>query len=173
MPLSRQGSRRLPVSWAGRNLLRKITANSACSSGPILMDMEIEGARFDAGPFINKYLRYIYFTFAFLVAIPNYFLFRKETGYNYAEQAIAAMFILGFLNTVYLLLIWLPFLSMYPINLTCLLLLGLFTGLVFYRGKWWLTLLKTLVSVVGSLLLFLLAIFLLWAVGLAIHTLRN
>ena len=117
-----------------------------------------------------KNIKIIYFGFSFLIALPNYWLF-KETKFNYAEQVIASTFILGYVNVAYLLFIFFPFIEAYPVNYAAAGLFWLFTGLVYYRGRLWVTAIKTVASLVLSCCIILLTAFLLWYVNAIIHKL--
>ena len=140
----------------------------------IMMDIEMDigplgTQQYDAGPFLNKYQRYLYFALAFLAAVPNYFLFRKETGYNYAEQVLAATFVLGFANLAYLAMLWSPWVDGYPSSPFFFAMFLLFTAVIFYRGKWWLSAVKAIASLAATSSLFILALLLLWGIRLKVY----
>jgi hypothetical protein len=113
---------------------------------------------FDAGEFLSHYLKYIYFASGFVLALPALLLFRRETHYNYAEQVLASVFILGYTHTVYLAFIFFPYAATFPLNPFVLISLYVFTVIVYYRGKLWLTMLKALIAISLQFLLFLLFI---------------
>jgi hypothetical protein len=100
------------------------------------------GKYYDVGSVVLKFLKYIYLCSAFLMAIPSRFIFKKDTGYNYAEHVIANIFILGYVNVVYLFLTVIPFyeffvshwfVNTFPMNLSVMILFYIFTGLVYYN----------------------------------------
>ncbi|RYD70236.1 MAG: DUF3667 domain-containing protein [Sphingobacteriales bacterium] len=140
----------------------------------IMMDVGFETGKdeyfkYDASAWFMKNIKFIYFGFSFLIAFPNYLLF-KETRFNYAEQVIASTFILGYVNIGYLLFIFFPFIDGYPVNYAAAALFLLFTGLIYYRGKLWLTALKTVFSLVVNCMVILLTVLVLWFINAVVHS---
>lgn len=99
---------------------------------------------YDVGGVILKYLKYIYLFSAFVFALPSYLIFKKTTGYNYSEQVIANIFIMGYVNIAYFVLslflirneaaLASEFLNCFPMNLSVLILYFVFSGFVYYNS---------------------------------------
>jgi hypothetical protein len=77
---------------------------------------------------------------------------------------MASVFILGYTNVVYLAFIFIPMAETFPVSIFVLVPFFIFTVLVYYRGKIWLTLLKSLLSVVLQIIFF--SVFAVICVGL-------
>jgi hypothetical protein len=123
-------------------------------------DAELAGVHVNATELLNHGIKYVCFAMAFLFALPSKFVFRKETGFNYPEHVIAQVFILTYSNIIYLLLILISpaHFSGFPFNVEFVLLIFFFTAIVFHKGKWWFTLLKTFCSLILELILYILTI---------------
>lgn len=124
---------------------------------------------YDAGKLLTRSVKYIYFCSAFIYAIPNYYLFRKETGFNYAEHVLAGIFVLGYVNLAFLLFINSNLGYGFPLNPTILSLMGFFTFVVFYQGNFWKMLLKSAASTLGLLVLFCAFMLTLGYIGSLVH----
>lgn len=120
-------------------------------------DVVMDDFKVNATEFLHTNLKYIYFGSCFLFALPARWFFRRETHFNYAEQVVVNMFIMGYIHIIYLALIYFPFLYTYPVNLATPILLFLFQSLIFYKDKWWLTVIKTLLVVALQMVFFFLS----------------
>ncbi len=130
---------------------------------------DVEG--YNQGRWINPFAKFLFFCCAFIFAVPNYYFFRKETGFTYPEQVVACFFILGYAMLISLLA--LPFVKFGPINRVLVVLVIGFTFLVYYRGNWWKTLLKSLAAALLSFLLFALTLGFIAFVGYLVLLVRG
>lgn len=114
----------------------------------------------NAGPTLTKWLKYLFFTSVFVFALPNWLLFKKDTKFYYAEQVIISMFVMGYANLLYLLIIAVPFVQSYPANffypgfVICLYII------VLHERNFLLTGLKVILSVAVQVALLLLTLIL-------------
>lgn len=115
---------------------------------------------FDSTAFFNHYFKYFYFGCLFIFALPNTLVFRRSTGYNYAEHVVAQTFIMGFVNIVYLLLIPFPVAYHFPVNLVVPILLFTFTLLVFHRKNIFITILNSLLALALQFVFFIVTLLL-------------
>jgi hypothetical protein len=101
-----------------------------------------------------------FFTSVFVFALPNWLLFKKDTKFYYAEQVIISMFVMGYANLLYLLIITVPFVQSYPANffypgfVICLYII------VLHERNYLLTGLKVILSVAVQVALLLLTLIL-------------
>ena len=121
------------------------------------LTLEVDGNLYDVGIILERYVNYYFFVFVFLYALPNLWLLRRNTGYNYAENVVATTFVMGYANVGYLLLLPFPPVFGYPASGYYLALVVLFSVLVFFRRNNWWTLFKIALSLVIQVLLVLVA----------------
>jgi hypothetical protein len=121
-----------------------------------VMNMEAwDGEMHDVGAILSKNFKYMLLFASFLFALPSYFLYKKSSGFNYAEQVVSYIFIMGYMNVVYLLFLPFPFTESYPFNYIALASLLLFTGLVFRQKSILLSLIKPVIIIGTGLSLFI------------------
>ncbi len=113
-----------------------------------IMNLEAwDGKMYDVGAILSTNFKYMLLFAAFLFALPSYFLYKKSSGFNYAEQVVSYIFIMGYMNVAYLLFLPFPFMGNYPFNYATPAALLLFTGLVFRQKNILLSLIKPVIII--------------------------
>lgn len=89
------------------------------------------GEEVDVAKYVEVYQKYVYLLAVFVYALPSVWLFKKESGFNYAEHVVTNLFVFSWANCIYLLLIYNPFNKQFPINVVMLLSTLILYGLIF------------------------------------------
>lgn len=110
----------------------------------------------DGGKTLTKWLKYLFFISSFFFALPNWLIFKKSTGYTFAEHVIVSQFVLGYANLGYLLMLVFPFTQMYPVSPVYGGWVLFFYSVVLYSKNIWLTLLRVFCSMTLQSVLLLL-----------------
>jgi hypothetical protein len=89
------------------------------------------GEEVNVAKYVDAYQKYVYLLAVFVYALPSVWLFKRESGFNFAEHVIVNLFVFSWANCIYLLLIYIPFNKQFPINVIMLLSTLVLYGLTF------------------------------------------
>jgi hypothetical protein len=136
-------------------LILNITNNYSAINLPIDLG---DGKVFNAGDSLHKNTKYIYLIAVFLYAFITWVFFRKSLNYNYAEHMVANMFLLGWTNSFFLIVLFFSGESTFPIDYYVIAVYFILMVLAFKRNSYLLTILKAIIVIALQIVLYFILI---------------